>query len=194
MDATALLSRAISLLIVRGSRAPVWKAPRYFILPRAARLSPNSVPYRNITRKTHGRTRLLALPLGAKYGHPRNNLPPTHIERCLRPANGMPPLTFGWPSSRARITLCRPPKLPPAKVPAPLQKGRPNQRPFPVPFCIACASSATICFALRPINLMQNSAQPVTKVDPWKHFPVPRVVHSERSVPCLKDSQRRTSQ
>ena len=193
MDATALLSRAIFLLIVRGEPGPVWKAPRYFILARAARLSPYSVPNMRMTRRTRGRAHVAGADPRYKR-HSSLKQTASHVDkRCPASLLGCRPAPLAGHLSRVRITLC-PPRLPPAKVPAPLQKGRPNRRLFPAPFSIACASSATICFALRPINLMQNSAQPVTKVDPRKHFPVPRIVHSEGSVPCLKDSQRGTSQ
>ena len=165
LDATALLSDAIFLLIVRGSRALVWKAPRYFILARAARLSPYSVPNMRITRRTRGRTHVAGADPRYKR-HSSLKQSASHVDkRCTAPLPGCRPSPLAGHLSRVRITLCLP-KLPPAKVPTPLQKARLNRRPFPVPFSIACASSATICFALRPINLMQNSAQPVTKADP----------------------------
>src|SRR5712692_1052105 len=82
MDGTALLSRAIFLLIVRGSRALVWKAPRYFILARAARLSPYSVPNMRITRRTRGRTHVAGVDLRYKR-HSSLKQSASHVDkRC----------------------------------------------------------------------------------------------------------------
>lgn len=85
-------------------------------------------------------------------------------KRCPCPALGMPSSALGHQSSRGRIAPW-PAKRSPPKRALPSQIVPANPRQLPARSFIACASSATTCFALPLTNLMLNSAPPVTKVD-----------------------------
>jgi len=139
MSVEILCLRAIPADLSVASLALAWKVPRYCILARAARLSPCSMPYVN-TRHRSPQKRDAPAPRGDAG----------HLAGLFRRATIDP-----W-------LLRRLPPEPALRLP----RVCPKCRRFPAPFFIVCASSATTCSALLPINLMPSSALSVTKAEP----------------------------
>ena len=127
---------------------PVRKAPRYFILSRAVRLSPYS---------------LLILFMPGRF--PNRASPAS--KRCAGASTGCRQLAMDARPRRVRIRLC----LLRASLRKPsllLRVAWPNQSsqvPSSVLSSTASASNATICSASLPIDLMPSSAPTVTKAE-----------------------------